>query len=104
MGDKQPYLVLDMETGLMDGWYVGHRTALNAAETLRHALPGHRWVVLQAVTDARRPRVEGYGEIKDGVFWFFNAKVMEEIEARAEKAMEETRAQAQKALEEIRGG
>jgi hypothetical protein len=46
MATSKGFLVLDLDTGRMDGWYRFHQDAAWAAEQ-RRIKTDHRWVVMQ---------------------------------------------------------
>jgi len=45
------FLILEMHTGAMDGWYFDEAMARGAIASLRGQFPKGRWVLLRRVTD-----------------------------------------------------
>lgn len=59
------YLIIDMETGLMDGWYQDIQWAKDALMSLDERHPGRDWVLMELI---ETPHGDGRPVVHDNMF------------------------------------
>ena len=59
-----PFLIQEMETGALDGWYTGRTMAHAALRYLSELYPAGRWTLLELINE-----LDGTWRIPDDRFW-----------------------------------